>query len=35
MVPHLVNLVHVVHTVQVNTTFGQTLGDLNEWEFFI
>ncbi|KAJ7917410.1 hypothetical protein B0H13DRAFT_2269491 [Mycena leptocephala] len=35
MVPYLANLVHVARTVQVDTTFGRTLGDLNEWEFII
>ncbi|KAJ7476811.1 hypothetical protein FB451DRAFT_1366387 [Mycena latifolia] len=35
MVPYLANLVHVVRTVQVDTTFGRTVGDLNEWEFVI
>ncbi|KAJ7176340.1 hypothetical protein C8R43DRAFT_1102271 [Mycena crocata] len=35
MVPYLANLVHVARTVQVDTTFGRTVGDLNEWEFVI
>ncbi|KAJ7687083.1 hypothetical protein B0H14DRAFT_2654035 [Mycena olivaceomarginata] len=35
MVPYLATLVHVAGTVQVDTTFGRTAGDLNEWEFVI
>jgi hypothetical protein len=33
MVPYLAQFVHVVYTIQVNTTF--TLNYLNEWEFVI
>ncbi|KAJ7435706.1 hypothetical protein B0H11DRAFT_2366612 [Mycena galericulata] len=35
MVPYLATLVHVARTVQVDTTFGRTAGELNEWEFVI
>ncbi|KAJ6629706.1 hypothetical protein B0H10DRAFT_2208657 [Mycena sp. CBHHK59/15] len=35
MVPKLANLIHVARTVQVDTTFKRTVGDLNEWEFVI
>lgn len=35
MVPYLANFVHVARTVQVDTTFGRVVGDLNEWEFVI
>ncbi|KAJ6518252.1 hypothetical protein C8R47DRAFT_1031643 [Mycena vitilis] len=35
MVPYLAHLVHLARTIQVDTTFGRTLGDLNEWEFVI
>ncbi|KAJ7702554.1 hypothetical protein B0H14DRAFT_2291350, partial [Mycena olivaceomarginata] len=33
MVPYLATFVHIARTVQVDTTFGRTVGDLNEWEF--
>ncbi|KAJ7834662.1 hypothetical protein B0H14DRAFT_3461963 [Mycena olivaceomarginata] len=35
MVPYLATLVHLARTVQVDTNFGRTVGDLNEWEFVI
>lgn len=35
MVPYLASLVHVARTVQVDTTFGRTAGNLNEWEFVL
>ncbi|KAJ7138794.1 hypothetical protein C8R43DRAFT_1202271 [Mycena crocata] len=35
MVPKLANLVHFTRTIQVDTTFGRTVGSLNEWEFVI
>ncbi|KAJ7782201.1 hypothetical protein B0H14DRAFT_2960156, partial [Mycena olivaceomarginata] len=35
MVPYLATFVHVARTVQVDTTFGRTVRDLNEWEFII
>ncbi|KAJ7301875.1 hypothetical protein DFH08DRAFT_992172 [Mycena albidolilacea] len=35
VVPCLANLAHVARTVQVDTTFGRTVGELNEWEFVI